>query len=50
MRSMWQIMATRDVPYSIIETCIADGLNLNRLWYVKWLVINGKLDEESIMR
>lgn len=38
-----QLLASRDVSPQVAETCLAQGLNLNRLNYVKWLVANGRL-------
>ena len=38
-----QLLASRDVSPQVTETCLAQGLNLNRLSYVKWMVANGRL-------
>jgi hypothetical protein len=38
-----QLLASREASPQVTETCLAQGLNLNRLNYVKWLVANGRL-------
>ena len=40
---VYQLLASREVAPQVTETCLAQGLNLNRLSYVKWLVVNGRL-------
>lgn len=43
MVQVHQVLASREVSPQVTETCLAQGLNLNRLSYVKWLVANGRL-------
>lgn len=40
-----QLLASREVSPQVTETCLAQGLNLNRLSYVKWLVANGRISD-----
>ncbi len=40
-----QLLASREVSPQVTETCLAQGLNLNRLNYVKWLVANRCLSD-----
>jgi hypothetical protein len=38
-----QLLAGRDVSPQVKKDCLAQGLNLNLLTYIKYLVANGKI-------